>query len=80
MQEKVAVAIGQLRKTLLPKNSDVKLLGATRLGVVTVALSGECCTGRMRRLLTLIDIENEVKKQVPEVRVVIEAAQLEGVD
>lgn len=80
MQDKVAIAIGQVRKTLLSKNSDVRLLGTTRLGVVTVALSGECCTGRIRRLLTLIDIENEIKKQVPEVRVVIEGAQLESVD
>ena len=72
MKQRVTEALEQVRVNLLSRNCDVRLLEITRLGVVTVSLSGDCCKGRLRKLLTIIDIENAVKKQVPEVRVVIE--------
>lgn len=72
MNEKVEIAMEQIRSSLLAQNSDIELLKTTELGVVHVRLSGECCTGRLKRLMTILDIEKTVKKAVPGIKLVIE--------
>ena len=73
VKEKVEVAMKQLRPELLALNSDVELLETTEFGVVRVSLSGECCSGSLKRLITIIDIEKKVKMKVPGVVIVTEA-------
>ncbi len=72
MQNEVEVAIERIRPELISRGSDVELLRTTNLGVVHVNLSGECCSGQMIRLMTIIEIEGAVKKQVPGVKIVTE--------
>lgn len=72
MVQDVEKIITQIRPTLLAANSDVEFLSATALGVVRVNLSGECCSGHLSRLLTILDIEKTVKRLVPGVKVVME--------
>ena len=67
MQEQVKVAMKQIRSGLLALNSDIELLDTNKLGLVRVRLTGECCSGRLKRLITIIDIERKLKMVVPEV-------------
>jgi len=65
----------QIRPSLLALNSDVELLGTTEFGVVRVRLTGECCSGRLKRLMTIIDIERKLKIAAPGVKVVTDIEQ-----
>ncbi len=78
MKDEVKRVMEQIRSELIARGSDVELLDTTNLGVVRVNLSGECCSGRLKRLLTLIDIEDIVKIQVPGVKIVMEAEHAEA--
>ena len=73
MKEKVEVAMTQIRPDLLELNSDIELLETTEFGVVRVSLSGECCSGSLKRLMTIVDIERKLKMKVPGVLFVTEA-------
>ena len=73
VKEKVEVAMKQLRPELLALNSDIELLETTEFGVVRVTLSGECCSGRLNRLMTIMDIERKLKMKVPGVLIVTES-------
>jgi len=72
MQQEVKMAMSLVRDGLLARGSDVELLRTTDLGAVHVSLSGECCTGSLKRLLTILDIEDAIKKLVPDVRIVVD--------
>ncbi len=72
MRADVEAAIEQIRHSLIAIGSDVELVSTTDLGIVSVNLSGECCSGQMKRMMTILDIETALKKQVPDVRVVME--------
>lgn len=74
MFQKIQKALEQVRKDHISHRCNVKLLGATPLGIVTVDLSGECCSDRLTQLRTLLVIEDALKKLVPEVKVVLEDA------
>ncbi len=72
MRNDVEAAIEMIRHNLLATGSDVELVSTTDLGIVCVNLSGECCSGRLRRLMTILHIEDTIKKQVPGIKVVME--------
>ena len=75
MQEKVKVVMKQLRPSFLALNSDIALLETTELGLVRVRLTGECCSGRLKRLRTILDIERKIKKAVPGIMFVTDTEQ-----
>lgn len=72
----VAKAIEGLRPALIEECSDIELLDATELGVVRVCLSGPCCSDSVKELITLLDVEKNLKEQVRGVRIVINDRQV----
>lgn len=72
MNGKVEVAIKQIRPELLNSNSDIELLGTTEFGVVRIRLTGECCSGSRKRLMTIMDVERRLQMAVPGVKIVTE--------
>ena len=72
----VELVMKQVRSNLAARGSDIELLSVTEPGIVRVSLSGECCSGRLMRLLTVLDIEETVQKSVPGVKIVIEDSDL----
>jgi len=75
MYRDVEVALEKIRKDLQARGSDIELLRTTELGIVQVRLYGECCSGKLRHLMTIIDIEDTLKGQVPGVKVVTDMGQ-----
>jgi Fe-S cluster biogenesis protein NfuA len=73
MRQEVENAMNQIRAGLLARGCNVELLHATDLGAVHVNLSGNCCTDRLERLLTILDIEDALRKQVPGVKIVVDS-------
>ena len=71
MIKQIKKVIARLRPALLAQNSDIVFLSATRHGVVRVSLSGDCCSGRLKRFRAILDIEQTLKKLVPGVKIVI---------
>jgi Fe-S cluster biogenesis protein NfuA len=72
IQEKVEFVMKQIRAELLSRSSDVELIRTTNHGVVRICLSGQCCSDRLNRLLTTLDIEKTLKRHVSGVKVVME--------
>ena len=72
----VARAIEKLRPALIEECSDIELLDATELGVVRVCLSGPCCSDSVKELITLLDVEKNLKEQVRGVRIVVNDRQV----
>jgi len=74
MIKEVENAIKQVRPDLIAQGSDVELLSATELGIVTVGLSGKCCSNRLTQLRTVLDLEVSLKRLVPKIKIVMEDA------
>jgi Fe-S cluster biogenesis protein NfuA len=78
ISQQVEIAMQQVKSDLIGRGSDVELLSTTELGVVLISLSGDCCNGRLKRLMTVLDIEAAIKKQVPGVKIVMEEGHAEA--
>lgn len=72
MHQKVAEIIEQIRPNLVAEGSDIQLMGVTNRGIVRINLSGECCTGNLLRIKTVLAVESILKQRVPGVNIVIE--------
>ena len=75
MKKEIEAVIERISTDLLADGSHVELINSTELGVVHVRLSGKCCTSQLSRLKTLLYVEQEVRRQVPGVVIVIEEKQ-----
>ena len=70
MQEKVKVALDQIRPVLLADGGDVELV-EVKDGVVKVKLTGACGGCPMASLTLKHGIERVLKEQVPEIKEVL---------
>ena len=74
MIKEVENAIKQVRPDLIAQGSDVELLSVTEFGIITVGLSGKCCSNRLIQLRTVLNLEVALKRLVPNIKVVMEDA------
>ncbi len=68
MEEKVLLAIEQLRPFLHADGGDVSFVGITNDGVVQVKFSGSCLDCSMSEMTLKAGIEEAVKKMAPEIK------------
>ncbi len=67
IEEKVLLAIEQLRPFLHADGGDVSFVGITNDGVVQVKFSGSCLDCSMSEMTLKAGIEEAVKKMAPEI-------------
>ncbi len=68
MEEKVLLAIEQLRPFLHADGGDVSFVGITNDGVVQVKFSGSCLDCSMSEMTLKAGIEEAVKKMAPDIK------------
>ncbi len=68
IEEKVLLAIEQLRPFLHADGGDVSFVGITNDGVVQVKFSGSCLDCSMSEMTLKAGIEEAVKKMAPEIK------------
>ncbi len=72
MQKKIEKALDKIRPSLQADGGDVEFVGFDeKIGVVKVKLVGMCAHCPMSQITLKQGIEEEVKKEVPEVKEVI---------
>jgi len=71
MEEKVLLAIEQLRPFLHADGGDVSFVGITNDGVVQVKFSGSCLDCSMSEMTLKAGIEEAVKKMAPDIKSVV---------
>jgi len=72
MKEKVEAAIGKLRPMLQRDGGDIELVDVVD-GVVKVRLTGACGSCPMSMMTLKMGVENALKKEIPEVKEVVQA-------
>ena len=73
MKEKVQAVLDKVRPSLQADGGDVELIDVTPDGVVKLRLTGACKGCPMSQMTLKMGIENALKKEIPEVKEVIEA-------
>ena len=68
IEEKVLLAIEQLRPFLHADGGDVSFVGITNDGVVQVKFSGSCLDCSMSEMTLKAGIEEAVQKMAPEIK------------
>ncbi len=68
MEEKVLLAIEQLRPFLHADGGDVSFVGITNDGVVQVKFSGSCLDCSMSEMTLKAGLEEAVKKMAPDIK------------
>ncbi len=68
IEEKVLLAIEQLRPFLHADGGDVSFVGITNDGVVQVKFSGSCLDCSMSEMTLKAGIEEAVKKMAPDIK------------
>ena len=68
MKEKVEVALNKLRTALQADGGDIELVDVSKEGVVKVRLKGACASCPMSQMTLTNYVENNLKKEVPEVK------------
>ncbi|MDI6736162.1 MAG: NifU family protein [bacterium] len=71
MKEKVQAVLEKIRPQLLADGGDVELVSVEQDGVVKVKLTGACGCCPMSQMTLKSGIEKLVKKEVPEVKEVV---------
>ena len=71
IEEKVLIALDQLRPFLHADNGDMELVEITDDATVVVRLLGSCQTCSMSMMTLKAGLEESVKKAAPEVKVVV---------
>ena len=71
MKEKVEAALNKIRPALIADGGNVELVEVDDKGVVKVRLTGACGGCPMSQMTLKMGIERILKKEVPEVKVVI---------
>ena len=72
MKEKVQGAIEKIRPSLQADGGDIELVEVSEDGVVKVRLTGACHGCPMSQMTLKIGVERILKKEVPEVKEVVE--------
>jgi Fe-S cluster biogenesis protein NfuA len=72
MKEKVQTVINKIRPMLQADGGDVELVDCVD-GVVTVRLKGACAGCPMSQMTLRNGIERTLKKEIPEVKAVVQA-------
>lgn len=67
LREKVEKSLAKIRPALQADGGDVELVDVTKDGVVKVRLVGACAGCPMSTMTLALGIEQELKKQIPEV-------------
>ncbi len=70
MKEKVEKAIAKIRPFLQRDGGDIQLVDVTD-GIVKVKLTGACGSCPMSMMTLKMGVENELKKEIPEVKEVV---------
>ncbi len=68
MKEKVEAALNKLRAALQADGGDIELVDVSKEGVVKVRLKGTCAGCPMSQMTLANYVENNLKKEVPEVK------------
>ncbi|MBC8313678.1 MAG: NifU family protein [Candidatus Cloacimonetes bacterium] len=67
LKEKVEKALNKVRPMLKADGGDVKLIGITEDGVVSVKLQGACGSCPFAQMTLKMSIEKKLKEDIPEV-------------
>lgn len=70
-KEKVKEVLDQVRPALQRDGGDVELIDVADDGIVTVKLQGACAGCPMSQMTLKMGIEQHIKRQIPEVKEVI---------
>lgn len=68
MKEKVETALNKLRAALQADGGDIELVDVSKEGVVKVRLKGTCAGCPMSQMTLTNYVEQNLKKEVPEVK------------
>ncbi len=68
MKERVEAALNKLRAVLQADGGDIELVDVDKEGVVKVRLKGTCAGCPMSQMTLANYVENNLKKEVPEVK------------
>ncbi len=68
MKEKVIEVLDKVRPALQADGGDVELVDVTDDGVVKVKLQGACAGCPMSQMTLKMGIENQLKKEIPEIK------------
>lgn len=71
LEEKVRVALDQVRPSLQADGGDVEYVSMTEDGIVSVKLTGACGGCPMAEMTLKMGIEKFLKKEVPEIKEVV---------
>lgn len=72
LNEKVLLAIQEVRPSLQADGGDIELVSVSEDGIVNVKLTGACGTCPMSTMTLKMGVENYLKKTVPEVTEVVQ--------
>ena len=72
LKEKVETALEKIRPALQADGGNVELVEVTPEGIVKVKLTGACCGCPMSQMTLKMGIGRSLKKEVPEVKDVVE--------
>jgi Fe-S cluster biogenesis protein NfuA len=72
LKEKVESALEKIRPALQADGGNVELVEVTPEGIVKVKLAGACCGCPMSQMTLKMGIGKSLKKEVPEVKDVVE--------
>jgi Fe-S cluster biogenesis protein NfuA len=72
LKEKVVTALEKIRPALQADGGNVELVEVTPEGIVKVKLTGACCGCPMSQMTLKMGIGRSLKKEVPEVKDVVE--------
>ena len=66
--EKVEIAIDEIRPYLIADGGDIKVVSIDNKNIVNLELLGSCETCPMSPMTLKAGVEEEIKKQVPEIK------------
>jgi Fe-S cluster biogenesis protein NfuA len=72
LNEKVQLAIEDVRPSLQADGGDIELVSVSEDGVVNVHLTGACGSCPMSTMTLKMGVENYLRKTVPEVKEVVQ--------
>jgi Fe-S cluster biogenesis protein NfuA len=72
LNEKVLLAIQDVRPSLQADGGDIELVSVSEDGVVNVKLTGACGSCPMSTMTLKMGVENYLKKAIPEVKEVVQ--------
>jgi Fe-S cluster biogenesis protein NfuA len=72
LKEKVEIALKKIQPALQADGGNVELVEVTPEGIVKVKLTGACCGCPMSQMTLKMGIGRSLKKEVPEVKDVVD--------